>query len=529
MINRSKSKKAKKKKKRIFLNENNPVVCRYTGDPNNLFPVLSYQDEIWIPGKYAKERRVVTRSLIGKTGLFLTGFLPRVREYLDYKKIPYTFHPEKKRIQIPIKIKNPELKGITFLDFQKKAITTMIEAKRGVWEAPTGSGKTIMFFGLMSAIDTVSVVVVHTLALFRQTYEELCKYFPKEEIGRIGDGKKEIKKYNIAMVKTLSKLEEDYKNIFGLIIIDEVHHATILKGMYAQVLRRTFAPYRFGVTGTIPPQESKQLIMEGLIGRVLGRTSYEELTTTGVLAIPKLKLKLVPANKKYIALKGAYGKVYRKGIVKNRIRNQLIISTAKELMKEGRSVLILVERIMHGVELSDFAEKELPKNSFIFIHGETDDEAMTQIKQARRKWLKLHKKKEGILLDLGAKKEEIKKDLEKDKELLEVKEKAEEVKKKAEKETIDETRHRFEKKEVHCVIATRVWSEGINVKSIGAVINAVGGNSELRAIQNFGRGMRVDEGKTDVVLVDFIDTETHRWFEKHSMERICFYSDRGWI
>jgi superfamily II DNA or RNA helicase len=80
-----------------------------------------------------------------------------------------------------------------------------------------------------------------------------------------------------------------------------------------------------------------------------------------------------------------------------------------------------------------------------------------------------------------------------------------------------------------CVIATRVWSEGINIKSVDVVINAVGGNSELAAIQRFGRGMRITEDKNEVILVDLIDSNSHKWFERHSMERICFYSERGWL
>lgn len=48
------------------------------------------------------------------------------------------------------------------------------------------------------------------------------------------------------------------------------------------------------------------------------------------------------------------------------------------------------------------------------------------------------------------------------------------------------------------VIAVRIWSEGVNIRSIGAVINAVGGESEIASIQVFGRGMRTAEGKKDL-------------------------------
>ncbi len=77
------------------------------------------------------------------------------------------------------------------------------------------------------------------------------------------------------------------------------------------------------------------------------------------------------------------------------------------------------------------------------------------------------------------------------------------------------------------VIAIRIWSEGVNIRSIGAVINAAGGESEIASIQVFGRGMRTAEGKKGVILVDFIDL-SHEWFRRHSLKRICTYLEAGW-
>ena len=519
-----------------IIEELNPVISHYSGDIQTLKPILSYREEVWSTDlNYSyprKKNSVVTRYLIGNKGIFLTGFIPKVTDYLKYEKIPFTY---KKYISdMKISITEPILNGITFYKWQQRALSIMIPAKRGVWIAPTAAGKTILFIALMKAIDTNSLVLVHTKSLFSQTYEELHTFFPKEEIGCIGDGKKELKKYNVGMVQTVANLKIDFKNYFGLIIIDEVHHATTLPkgksaGMYAQVLQKTYAPYRFGVTATIPPQEDKKLILEGLVGPILGEATYPELIENGLIATPKMKFILVPPNKFLSNLKGKYLDVYKKGIVQNRIRNQLIIKEAKKYIQEGKSVLILVERIEHGNELSKFAEIEFPKNSFIFIHGKTDTEVFEKVKKAKRKWLSLKKEKEGYFLELGYKKKEIKQTMEKDKQIILAEKTISKKEKDAQKNVIAETRHRFEKKEMGCVIATRVWSEGINIKSVDVVINAVGGNSELAAIQRFGRGMRITEDKNEVTLVDLIDSNSHKWFERHSMERICFYSERGWL
>jgi hypothetical protein len=96
----------------------------------------------------------------------------------------------------------------------------------------------------------------------------------------------------------------------------------------------------------------------------------------------------------------------------------LIIKEAKKYIQEGKSVLILVERIEHGNELSKFAEIEFPKNSFIFIHGKTDTEVFEKVKKAKRKWISLKKEKEGYFLELGYKKKEIKQTIEKDEQII---------------------------------------------------------------------------------------------------------------
>lgn len=538
-----KKKKQLKKEKiisPIIIKELNPILSHYNGDIKILQPILSYKEEIWIndlSSMYPKKKReIVTRYLIGQKGIFLTGFLPKVKEHLDFENIPYIINSYPSSMKTTIG--SPKLKKIKFYKWQEKALSTMLPEKRGIWIAPTAAGKTILYIGIMKALNTSSVVIVHTKALFNQTYKELCKFFPIKDVGQIGDSKKDIKKYNVGMVKTMANLKEDYSYTFGLIIIDECHHASILKtvskrkkktGIYTQVLQRTNAPYRYGVTATRPPQESKQLIMEGLLGPVLGKTTYKELIEEGIIAKPKMIFELVPPNKKYNKLKSSYVKVYEKGIVKNRMRNQLIIKAAKEQMEQGRSVLIIIERLEHGKELLKFAKIELPKDSYIFLHGKTDSEALEQAKKARKNWLSLRKQKKSILLDLDYKLSKIDKTLKEDKTISEAKNNITKEKVGAKDEMLEAARQKFEKKEMHCVIATRVWVEGINVKSIGAVINGVGGNSELAVIQRFGRGMRIDKDKKEIILVDFIDSDSYRWFERHSMERLCFYSKRGWI
>jgi len=444
----------------IQIVEKTPVTT-WISDEKPIKEYLRYEYEWWRQGPFRKEKEVHRAPLV-KKGYFLSGFQDRVISYLDRKGMEFEF----KKPDYGIEVGLAALEGIEFRLDQWQAITKMTEKMRGVWQAPTGSGKTILICALVSAFPTTTVlVIVHTETLFRQTVEELERFFGR--VGRLGCGEWEPgMTISVGMIQTLSK-KMFKRDEWGMVIVDEAHHVNNFKGTYAKVLQRTLAPVRFGFTATPPQTEQGRMALEGLIGPMMGRTTYEELQEKEVLAMPKVRVYKAPETNRYRDLKGGYRKVYEEGIVKNRKRNMIIIQKAKELIDQGLTVLIMVEIINHGEILLEMSDFILP-GEFVFLHGETASEIKEEEKQA------------------------------------------------------------FQDKERRGVIATRIWSEGVNIKSIGAVVNAVGGASEIASIQRFGRGLRRTKDKYSVVLIDIIDF-THRWFEKHSLKRIDTYLEAGWI
>ena len=207
--------------------------------------------------------------------------------------------------------------------------------------------------------------------------------------------------------------------------------------------------------------------MEGLLGRQIGRTEYDELQQNGVLAKPRVRIRLTPEAERFRTMKGRYDKVYTAGIVEYRTRNVLVMEEARQLLDKDLTVLVMVEQIAHGENLMKIAKVVCP-GAFVFLHGETADEIKAEEKKA------------------------------------------------------------FSSKKRRGVIATRIWGEGVNIKSVGAVINAVGGESEISTIQRFGRGLRRADGKDSVMLVDFFDRH-HKHFLRHSGKRICTYIEWGWL
>ena len=76
------------------------------------------------------------------------------------------------------------------------------------------------------------------------------------------------------------------------------------------------------------------------------------------------------------------------------------------------------------------------------------------------------------------------------------------------------------------VICTVIWAEGISIKSLNNVIIASGGLDPKTVLQKVGRGTRLDEGKTEVTIWDFMDN--YRYLSNHSIARMELYAFSGW-
>lgn len=443
-------------------------------DPAPIYEFLRFEKVWYSQGRHHKEKQTYMKELtFGRNNnFFWSGLQNRVMKYLDQQGIKYKFTPGD---DYDIEEMEPKLKGIKFREDQKYALESIKKNKRGVWQAPTGSGKTILMAGVASQFNTTIMIIVHTKAVFDQTVEEMQKFFPTTRIGQIKSGKFDFQDITVCMKASLcnrlKRVDSDFNNLWGVVIVDECHHVSTMGGEYARVLSAIKAPIRVGFTATTPKDNEAHMCMEGLLGPVLGETSYGELNKDSVLAKPKMRfLKTHETDEwkyKYYRKSSGYHDVYEEGIVLNEKRNEQIIKATKEYVDKGLTVLIMIERVLHGETLYELFEKDSPGLA-AFVYGDTDDEVIEKEKES------------------------------------------------------------FRAKTRKVVIATRIWSEGLNIKTIGVVINGVGGDSEIAAIQRFGRGFRKEGDKENIILVDFLDVN-HEWFMKHSIDRVCYYSSWGWL
>lgn len=436
---------------------------------NQIRDSCRYKKEIYKPGPFSKTKSIIEASMVNNKK-FLTGLLPRVLEYCDNKQIQY--EAKKRNILLPMMASKPTLQGIKFREDQKGAIHEACIALRGIIKAPTGSGKTVIAGGICSMLPTARILFMcHTLDLLTQTYDEFIAWGLKNVV-MIGGGSKvyadEIENQCIIVATIQSIHNMKYSNFknFDVIIIDEAHHVTE-GSSYTKFLEKIDAPIRIGLTAT-PPQKGSyaELITEGYLGPVIAELTIEQGMKMGIIAKPVIDLLPVPYISRISELK-SYREIYQEGIINNKVRNNIILQYTLDEIDNGKSVLILTgKEIEHGKILQQMA-RNVYGEEIPFLYGSTSKEDRIDFK-----------------------------------ELL-------------------------KSRKLKCAIANIIWYEGINIPPIDVIINAEGGKASGKTLQKAGRGLRTAEGKTHLVIVDFLDP--YKYLSHHCVLRLIAYSEQGWM
>jgi superfamily II DNA or RNA helicase len=152
--------------------------------------------------------------------------------------------------------------GITFTgtlhDYQETAVDELKKHKQGVLVALTGAGKTICMIKLICDIGKPFLILVNTIELANQFIAAITKFtnIPKEDIGFIGDGKKDIKPLTVALLQTVtsmggSELDEHWSGVF----CDETHISPAQT--YYAALSALNVTWKYGASAT--PQRTDGL------------------------------------------------------------------------------------------------------------------------------------------------------------------------------------------------------------------------------------------------------------------------------
>ena len=95
------------------------------------------------------------------------------------------------------------------------------------------------------------------------------------------------------------------------------------------------------------------------------------------------------------------------------------------------------------------------------------------------------------------------------------------------KKEIETLQTKFSTGDEKRVIATSIWSTGVDFPELAVIIRADGGASKIKDIQMPGRVCRRAGGKSRGILVDFADT-SDVWTARRARSRLTNYESKGW-
>lgn len=293
------------------------------------------------------------------------GNLPKVIEKLEEANAKYEITDERETGQ---KI-DLQFTGKLY-DEQKGALKALLKEDVGILSAGTGFGKTVVASALIAERNVNTLILVQSHALLEQ-WKKAIKQFLDITPGTIAAGKdKSTGIVDIAIVNSLIEKGSDelrarsYK--YGMLIVDECHHVSAFS---TENLVASFkAKYVYGLTATPIRRDGHQKIIFYQCGSVLYSTTIKQMNAAQDFAhyfIPRFSsFHYVP---ELTESKNPSINQYYEKLISNSTRNELIIADVKNTVKEGRTPLILSERIEHlnilYEKLSDSAQ------NVIFITG----------------------------------------------------------------------------------------------------------------------------------------------------------------
>ena len=233
---------------------------------------------------------------------------------------------------------------------QEKAMSELISYDTGVLCATTGFGKTVIGANIISKLKTNTLVIVNRNNLLDQWKERLSYFLDidKKDIGQCGASKESLNgKLDVASFQSLFKkdnLEEIVKN-YGLVIVDECHHVAAFS--FEKVLKAIRSKYVYGLTATPTRKDGWHKIIYMQCGDIRFRVSNKELKQNKEMEHIVIVKK---TNYKYNANdesdKILYSEILR-DMCNNVFRNSMIIEDIKKCVKEGRTPIVLTERVEH--------------------------------------------------------------------------------------------------------------------------------------------------------------------------------------
>ena len=363
-------------------------------------------------------------------------------------------------------------------DYQFLACMEGLKRRRSVLVSPTGSGKSLIIYALLSYFLGVLrgdsekrvLVIVPTTSLVEQMTSDFNDYgCPDQLIHKIYSGKEKDPGAPIVIStwQSIYKLPRAWFEQFGMVVGDECHGFKS-KSLMQIMNKATEAEYRFGTTGTLDGTQTHELVLQGLFGKIYKVTTTKALQDNDTLA--QLDIKRIILDYDEETRRDFGKKTYQEEIewiVGNEKRNKFIANLASD--QTGNTLVLFNYVEKHGKPLFDLINNKVKEGRKVFfVSGSvqtSDREAIRGI---------VEKQKNAII-----------------------------------------------------VASLGTFSTGINIRNLHNIIFASPSKSQIRVLQSIGRGLRKSDNGESTTLYDIIDNisynERKNFATLHSEERHRIY------
>ena len=260
-------------------------------------------------------------------------------------------------------------------DNQQEAVNVLASNSNGVLSATTAFGKTVTAIGLIAKHGVNTLVLVHTKALLDQWVKALEQFLTIDTIPEENERKRKRRK-PLSPIGTLSSTGNKLHGIidialmqscisdnevktfvkeYGMVIADECHHVSAVN--FEQILKTVNARYVYGLTATPIRKDGHQPI----IFMQCGPIRYSADAKVQMLSQSFERL-LVPRFTPFRPIVGSdlsYTKVAQQ-LAEDEYRNLFIVKDVIEVLKEGRSPIILTSRTSHVSILAELLKPHCP-------------------------------------------------------------------------------------------------------------------------------------------------------------------------
>lgn len=315
--------------------------------------------------------------------------------------------------------------------------------------------------GLITAsLGKKTIIYVIGKDLLYQIHGLFSSLFGK--VGIIGDGKCEIHDINVATIWTIGQAiglkvkrsqeeldgekkisKKKYNEILDLMnearvhIFDECHLAAC--DTIQEIAKHIKPEHMYGMSASPWRDDGGDLLIESILGDTVVNISASYLIERDYLVQPIIKFVPVPPLD---GLPKQYQSIYKKYVVDNEERNELVAKGAESLVNLGYQTLVLYNSLEHGNTLFEKISSRVP---CAILSGKDSSEERDAVKE------------------------------------------------------------QLERGEIKCIVASRIFDIGVDLPSLSGLIIASSGKSSVRALQRIGRVIRKYPGKKQSAIIDFYD------------------------